>query len=93
MMKKKDIRRHRENAQTAIEYMLLLGVVVAIVLIAMKVQLPQVKRYANEFFNRTGAGIVDRPNPCGDGYCCVPFEDADKCPPDCLVPSPVMACP
>lgn len=80
-----------KKGQTAIEYMLLLGVVVATVLIAVKVQLPQAKRYANEFFNRASAGIVDRPNRCGDGYCCAPFEDVDRCPPDC--PSGIAACP
>ena len=71
------------RAQTAIEYMLLLGVVVALVLISFKTYLPRMRTSANTYFNRTVIGILGKPNPCGDGYCCDPFENAEKCPPDC----------
>ena len=71
------------KGQTAIEYMLLLGVVVALVLIAFRTSLPRMRVSANTYFNRAVIGILGKPNPCGDGYCCSPFEDFDRCPPDC----------
>lgn len=71
------------QGQTAIEYMILLGVVVALVLIAFKTQLPRMEASANIYFNRAMLGIIGDPNPCGDGFCCSPFEDSDRCPPDC----------
>lgn len=74
----------RRDAQTAIEYMLLLAVVVAIVLVAFKVSLPKTRASANIFFNRAAIGILGKPNPCGDGVCDPDFEKtADKCPADC----------
>lgn len=72
-----------KNAQTAIEYMLLLGVVVALVLIGFKVSLPQTRASANIFFNRAAIGIMGKPNPCGDCLCDPDFEDFEKCPVDC----------
>src|SRR3989338_2767774 len=80
-----------KQAQTAIEYMLLLGVVVAAVLIGLRLSLPRTRVSAERYFNRTVVGILGDPNPCGDGYCCMPFEDLVKCPPDC--PSGIPACP
>lgn len=74
---------YRNQGQTAIEYMLLLGVVVALVLIGFKVYLPQTRASANIFFNRAAIGIMGKPNPCGDGVCDPDFEDFDKCPVDC----------
>ena len=75
---------HQRNAQTAIEYMLLLGVVVALVLVAFKTSLPKMRTSANTYFNRAAIGILGEPNPCGDGVCDPDFEKtADKCPADC----------
>lgn len=71
------------KAQTAVEYMLLLGVVVALVLIAFKVSLPTMRVSANTYFNRAVVGIMGNPNPCGDGICNPDFENYDKCPVDC----------
>ena len=82
---------HSLKAQTAIEYMLLLGVMVALVLVVFKTSLPDMRSSANSYFNRTAIGIFGKPNPCGDGYCCDPFEDIDKCPPDC--PAGICGCP
>lgn len=72
-----------QKAQTAIEYMLLLGVVVALVLIAFKVSLPKMRVSANTYFNRAAIGIMGDPNPCGDGVCDPNFEDFSKCCVDC----------
>jgi len=71
------------KGQTAIEYMLLLGVVVALVLIAFRVSLPRMRVSANTYFNRAVIGILGKPNPCGDGVCTPDFENHDKCPVDC----------
>lgn len=71
------------KAQTAIEYMLLLGVVVAVVLVAFKTLLPGMRVSANTYFNRAAIGILGKPNPCGDGVCNPNFENHDKCPVDC----------
>ena len=76
-------RPFSRKGQTAIEYMILLGVVVALVLIAFKTQLPRMEESANIYFNRAMLGIIGKPNPCGDGLCCSPFEDFARCPPDC----------
>jgi len=79
------------KAQTAIEYMLLLGVVVALVLVAFKTSLPRLRTSANIYFNRAEISLLGKPNPCGDGYCCSYFEDQNKCPVDC--PGGINACP
>lgn len=82
------------RAQTAIEYMLLVGVVVALVLVAFKVYLPGTRISANTYFNRAFIGIVGEPNPCGDGYCCGFFEDLEGCPPDCDgIGGDIVGCP
>jgi Flp pilus assembly pilin Flp len=79
------------NGQTAIEYMLLLGLVVALVLISFRIFLPGMRVSVGNYFNRSTIGILGKPNPCGDGYCCGPFEDFKKCPQDC--PSGIAGCP
>lgn len=84
MIRQSRFSSQRPCGQTAVEYMLLLGVVVAIVLVAFKVYLPRAKNSANIYFNRTSLRIMGDPNPCGDGCCDMPFEDVDKCPVDCL---------
>ncbi len=84
---------YQRNAQTAIEYMLLLAVVVAIVLVAFKVSLPKTQRSANAFFDRATLGLIGKPNPCGDGFCCHPYEDFYKCRPDCNSTLTPSSCP
>ncbi|MBI5416029.1 MAG: hypothetical protein HZA29_04355 [Candidatus Omnitrophica bacterium] len=71
------------KAQTAVEYMLLLGVIVAVVLVSFKMSLPRMRVSANAYFNRTAIGIMGTPNPCGDGVCNPNFEDSTKCCVDC----------
>lgn len=90
-----NILHPRRKGQTAIEYMLLVGVVVALVLVALKTNLSQTQSSANAYFNRVADSMVGRPNPCGDGYCCLPFETAELCPPDCdpSMTTVIAACP
>ena len=71
-----------KNAQTAVEYLLLFGVVVAIVLIGMKAYLPRVRNASDQYFNKASKGIMGRPNKCGDGSC-IPPENFCNCPIDC----------
>jgi Flp pilus assembly pilin Flp len=51
------------KGQTAIEYMLLLAIVVAIVLIGFKKSLPRVQNAANLYFDRAAVGIMGDPPP------------------------------
>jgi len=78
----KNIRK-QHKAQMAVEYMLVLMLVVTLVLIGFKKYLPQTRAASNLFFNRAAVGIMGPPNPCGDGTCNFPFEDFDKCCTDC----------
>ena len=77
------------SGQTAIEYMLLLMVVVTLVLIGFPKYLPQTQEAANTYFNRVSLGVVGDPSPCGDGVCSF-FEDPIKCCLDC--PEPTGSC-
>ena len=73
-----------EKAQTAIEYMLLLAAVVAIVLVGFNRYLPRFHETSNIYFNRVAAGVYGKPPRCGDGICTSPtFENCEKCPTDC----------
>jgi len=72
-----------EKAQAAIEYMLLLAVVVAIVLIGFKTYLPRTQNSADLYFNRTIVGILGVGGRCGDDFCDDRFEDNEKCCKDC----------
>lgn len=59
------------KGQTAIEYMLLLGAVVAIVLIGMKIYPGQSREGADLYFNRVLVGIMGEPPPdCAQGLQC-----------------------
>ena len=75
------LKNHK--GQTAIEYLLLLGVIVAIVLLAMPRLLPRTEGAANVYFNRAANAILGKPNPCGDGICDPNFENNEKCCVDC----------
>lgn len=85
-----------DKGQSAIEYMMLLAAVVAIVLAGFKDYLPRFYEASNVYFNRVGVGIYGDPPRCGDGCCgAVRFfgnasetcpkdkENCAKCPIDC----------
>lgn len=80
-MRRKNIL-HKRGGQTAIEYMLLFGTVVAAVLIGLKTYVPDMQEAANVYFDRASVGILGEPTPCGDGVC-TPGETLDNCPIDC----------
>lgn len=63
------------KAQIAIEYLILLTTVVAIVLIGFKTYLPGFEETANVYYNRVVPGILGDPPKCGDGNC----EGAERC--------------
>lgn len=71
-----------KSGQTAVEYLLLLGVVVAVVLIGFRTHLPRIYGSSQTYWNRVGKGILGDPNPCGDGMCCF-GESFEACPVDC----------
>ena len=52
-------RRRSRRAQTAIEYMVLLGVMVTVVLVGFKVYLNKARIEAGNFFNAAAVGIMD----------------------------------
>ena len=72
------------KAQTAVEYMLLLGVVMAIVLIGFKKYVPRIEGAGNVYYEHISNGILGNINPCGDGWC-APLENIDNnlCTIDC----------
>ncbi len=64
MLKKKCQNKFfQKKAQTAIEYMLLLAVVVSVVLVGLKPYLRRVEGAGNIYFNRTVRGIMGPPSP------------------------------
>jgi len=76
-------RKKVKKAQTAVEYLILMAAVVAVVLIGFKQYLPKVYDASNVFFNRAAVGIYGEPNSCGDGTCDWDFEGCESCPTDC----------
>jgi len=74
----------QNKAQTAIEYMLLLGIVTAIVLIGFKKFLPQVQESSNLMYNRAAIGIMGDAPKCGDGTCNHDERKSKRCKIDCL---------
>jgi len=80
----KYLNKKNKKAQSAIEYLMLLAAVVAIVLIGFKTYLPRILVTGNIYFNRVGVGIMGEPPRCGDKVCRPPpFEDCERCPADC----------
>lgn len=64
MLKKKNENKlDHKKAQTAVEYMLLLAVVVSVVLVGLKPYIRRVEGAGNVYFNRTVRGIVGPPPP------------------------------
>lgn len=47
----------KKKAQVAVEYMVLLGAVVAIVLIGFKNYLPTIQEASNYYYNQVGIGV------------------------------------
>ena len=76
-------RPFSRKGQTAIEYMILLGVVVALVLIAFKTQLPRMEESANIYFNRAMLGIIGGSEPLRGRVVLLAFRRFPRCPPDC----------
>ena len=80
------------RGQSTLEYMLLLGTVVVIVLVGFKVFLPRVQNSSDLYFNRVSYGITDKGPACGDGQCDDPklpggnpygVENSETCCVDC----------
>ena len=97
---KRTVVLHSRQGQTAVEYLLLLGIVVTVVLVGFSKYLPRAQQASNIYFQRVGEGVLGEPNPCGDGYCdnttfesdttcCVDCDAAGYClPPGSPVPMP-----
>lgn len=81
-MKKKE-KKNGKQGQTAIEYLLSLGVVVVIVLVGLTTYLPRTRQAANQYLQRVGEGVVGEPSSCGDGCCLRPVEGDTTCCVDC----------
>lgn len=75
------------KGQSAIEYMLLLATVVAIVLLALPSYIPRVSNAANVYFTGAANAMLDVGPSCGDGTCdsahTPPFETNERCCVDC----------
>ena len=71
----------RKEGQTAVEYMLLLAMVVSLVLVGFRKYLPRIHEASNVYFNRVGEGIYGTPSRCGDGVQ-GPYETCENCPID-----------
>ena len=74
---------NNKKAQTALEYLLLLMAVAAIILIGFKTYMPAIQETANVFYNRAAPAILGKPSRCGDGICSSYEEHKATCPPDC----------
>ena len=83
-MKVQTKRVFRSSGQIAIEYMLLLGLVAAIVLVGLQKYVMRTREASNIYFNKVVIGL-DGPRPrfCGDGLCTMPPEDPKVCCTDC----------
>jgi Flp pilus assembly pilin Flp len=68
-MEKSKNKIHFSRGQTALEYMLLFGVVVAIVMVGFVKYLPRTYQAANVYFDKVSEGIAGKGNRCGDGHC------------------------
>ncbi len=78
-----------KKAQTALEYMLLLTVVMTVVLVGFRAYLQDAQEASNILYNRIAPAILGEAPECGDG-CCNEFENLDggtRCPVDCPGPS------
>ncbi len=83
MISQAQVKRSSQKAQAAVEYMLLLAVVVSIVIVGFKKFMPRAYNSSETYYNNVSDGILGGINPCGDGNCHPQFEDREKCPADC----------
>ena len=74
--------RRGKSGQTAIEYLVLLTAVVAVVLIMLNTDLGNLQGAGELYFNKASEGIIGQPPTCGNGSC-DQFESAEKCCVDC----------
>ena len=83
-MRKERSVHNNKNAQAAIEYMLLFGAVVAIVLVGMHRYLPRANKAAEMYYNTVAGDIMTQHEDilCGNGTC-DPFETRASCCVDC----------
>ncbi len=83
------IPKQSSGGQTAVEYLLLFGVVMAIVLVAFRTHLARIYPATNTYFyNRFIGNLYGDPSPCGDGICS-PSEAAHyTCCKDCAGVAP-----
>jgi hypothetical protein len=76
---KKMFYKKNLKGQVMIEYMLLLGVVVSLVLVGLKMYFTdRVPKATETYFNHVSNGILGIPSRCGDG-CMGPGEYSSKC--------------
>ena len=54
-------RRQLPKAQTAVEYLLLFGVVTAFVMVGFKIFLPKVNQSSERYYNKAAIGILGPP--------------------------------
>ena len=87
------LKKYR-RAQTAVEYMLLLAVVVTVTIIGFYRLGPRTQYAANLYFQRAAAGIVGArapqagPEPINGGWC----EDYDQCSNQCGLGTQTRRC-
>lgn len=58
-------KKRARRAQSAVEYLLLLGLAVVIALVGFKEFLPKAGRYSEIYYNRAANAIYDDPPICG----------------------------
>ncbi|MBF0385996.1 MAG: class III signal peptide-containing protein, partial [Candidatus Omnitrophica bacterium] len=54
----------KRKAQAAVEYLLLLAVVVSVVMIGMKRYFPRAHTYTETYYNYSAMGVMGQLNPC-----------------------------
>ena len=82
----------QKKGQTAVEYLLILGAVMIIVLIGLRTYLPRAWQASDLFFNRAGRGVLGPPSRCGDGNCEFPYETRELCCQDCRAAGETEPC-
>jgi len=75
------MRLKAKTGQNAIEYLLLLALVVGIVLVFLRVEMPNMVNAANGYFTQASNAIVGDPaRDCCEDFVCSPLEaDAECC--------------
>lgn len=63
------LKPYYRQAQTAVEYMLLLAVAVTVVLVGFRTFLPKAQDKTGAFYEKAAKGIMGKPPHCGDGKC------------------------